>query len=384
MNIVLLFSFPIVVFIFILQVFTVTSADVALVDDNDSKMIPIDSDVSYQNITSIIINIDPYLLCDGAFFYDRIYPNTTFTIFPSNEGNGVTIETSPPNLVTVRTCIASKLSHCPDIYKDDDENNILEFDWNTDVSSTATSGGGVRIGVPPDQLQAVSIYGGHNVQVLDGFTHIIGLVVEGDGAILRASMTSLSNSTKELVLRNRAGKMHVETNIPVTDGRFFGGSQSWVETPFFHGFRVAGTLNGKATGYNGSQLNIKGDVNVSCYACSYYFVDDGAQLTVTGTITGTILIGDNSTVNAPSCDNVEFYYHNSLCNAWGNACTCNSTCNAGPQSVDVDVGDLPQNNQILYGMYTCGGSFYASFAQGYCTAILTITTATVLLIPYVL
>ena len=179
MNIVLLFSFPIVVFIFILQVFTVTSADVALVDDNDSKMIPIDSDVSYQNITSIIINIDPYLLCDGAFFYDRIYPNTTFTIFPSNEGNGVTIETSPPNLVTVRTCIASKLSHCPDIYKDDDENNILEFDWNTDVSSTATSGGGVRIGVPPDQLQAVSIYGRHNVQVLDGFTHITGLVVEG-------------------------------------------------------------------------------------------------------------------------------------------------------------------------------------------------------------
>ncbi|OEU12777.1 hypothetical protein FRACYDRAFT_270477 [Fragilariopsis cylindrus CCMP1102] len=348
MNIVLLFSFPIVVFIFILQVFTVTSADVALVDDNDSKMIPIDSDVSYQNITSIIINIDPYLLCDGAFFYDRIYPNTTFTIFPSNEGNGVTIETSPPNLVTVRTCIASKLSHCPDIYKDDDENNILEFDWNTDVSSTATSGGGVRIGVPPDQLQAVSIYGGHNVQVLDGFTHITGLHVRGDGAILRASMTSLSNSTKELVLRNRAGKMHVETNIPVTDGRFFGGSQSWVETPFFHGFRVAGTLNGKATGYNGSQLNIKGNVSNN----EYYFVDDNAQLTVTGTITGTIKMGDNSTVNAPSCDNV--------------ALNCNDcTCNAGPQSVDVDVGDVSQNNQILYGMYTCGGSFYASFAQGY-------------------
>ena len=175
MNIVLLFSFPIVVFIFMLQVFTVTSADVALVDDNDSKMIPIDSDVSYQNITSIIINIDPYLLCDGAFFYDRIYPNTTFTIFPSNEGNGVTIETSPPNLVTVRTCITSEFVYCSNIYKDDDENDILEFDWNTD----AISGGGVRIGVPPDQLQAVSIYGRHNVQVLDGFTHITGLVVEG-------------------------------------------------------------------------------------------------------------------------------------------------------------------------------------------------------------
>jgi hypothetical protein len=377
MNIVLLFSFPIVVFIFILQVFTVTSADVALVDDNDSKMIPIDSDVSYQNITSIIINIDPYLLCDGAFFYDRIYPNTTFTIFPSNEGNGVTIETSPPNLVTVRTCIASKLSHCPDIYKDDDENNILEFDWNTDVSSTATSGGGVRIGVPPDQLQVVSIYGGNNVQVLDGFTHITGLDVGGDDAILRASMTSLSNSTKELVLENRAGKMHVETNIPVTAGWFSGGGQSWVETPSFNGFRVGGTyLNGKATGYNGSQLNIKGDVDVS-YA-TYCFVDDGAQLTVTGTITGKIGWGDNSTVNATSCDNLEIWTK-SQCNA--------CTCNAGPQSVDVDVGDLPQNNQILYGMYTCGGedysSFYASFAQGYCTALL-ITTATVLLISYVL
>ena len=259
MNIVLLFSFPIVVFIFILQVFTVTSADVALVDDNDSKMIPIDSDVSYQNITSIIINIDPYLLCDGAFFYDRIYPNTTFTIFPSNEGNGVTIETSPPNLVTVRTCIASKLSHCPDIYKDDDENNILEFDWNTDVSSNATTGVSVRIGVPPDQLKSVRLSAYHDVQILDGFTNISELKVlnvSSYGGILRASMTSLSNSTSpnSLRLHNSGGKMYVQTNVPVKRSTVDNGGRSWIETPSYNDIYVEDS---------GSELYIKGDVDVS-------------------------------------------------------------------------------------------------------------------------
>ena len=339
MNIVLSFSFPIVVFIFILQVFTVTSADIVLVDDNDSKMIPIDSDVSYQNITSIIINIDPYLLCDGAFFYDRIYPNTTFTIFPSNEGNGVTIETSPPNLVTVRTCIASKLSHCPDIYKDDDENNILEFDWNTDVSSTATSGGGVRIGVPSNQLKVVWVHDGYNVQIVDGFTNITEVTVEED-SILHASMTSLISTKLELT--SYGGQLYVKTNVPVTWGNVYNGGQSWVETPSY---------NGDIFVRDDSKLSIKGDVDVRNSILGAEVSDD-SQLTVTGTITGTIICDDDSIVNAPSCDNIDS--------------SDDSTCNAGPQNVDVDVdvNDLSQNSQVLNGTCRCvddgDAMFYSS------------------------
>ena len=91
MNMVLLlFSFPIVVvFVFILQVFTVTSADdVALADNNnDFKMIPIDSDIDYQNI--VVIRIVPK--CTWGSQADVMtVPNTMFTIFPSNEGDGVT------------------------------------------------------------------------------------------------------------------------------------------------------------------------------------------------------------------------------------------------------------------------------------------------------
>merc|ERR1712194_376621 len=69
----------------------------------------------------------------------------------------------------------------------------------------------------------------------------------------------------------------------------------------------------------------------------------GAQLTVTGTITGTIFTSENSTVNAPSCDNVV---------SDGD----NSTCNAGPQTVDVD---LSQNSiRILNGTRNCDDDDY--------------------------
>jgi len=75
-----------------------------------------------------------------------------------------------------------------------------------------------------------------------------------------------------------------------------------------------------------SELFIKGDFDGGCYGGA---VSDGAQLTVTGTITGGPFNSyDDSTVNIPSCDNV--------------ISRDNSTCNAGLQSVnfDVDVGDL--------------------------------------------
>ena len=348
MNMVLLlFSFPIVVvFVFLLQVFTVTSADdVALADNNnDFKMIPIDSDIDYQNI--VVIRIVPK--CTWGSESDVMtVPNTMFTIFPSEEGKGVTVETSPPNLVTISTLDENGL----------DDNGLdsngfarpgrllgiyLNFEWNTDVSSTATSGG-VRIGVPPDQLQSVLVTG-NNVQILDGFTNITYLNVRNAGSILRASMTSLSNNSTELELTNIGGRMYVETNVPVTrvwvsnEGSSWArpnpnpsDGQSWIETPSITYFVLFG---------GGSELYIKGDVDDSRYDL---VVNGDEQLTVTGKISGTINSYDDSVVNAPSCDNVTIR-------------NITSTCNAGPQDVDfVIVGNLSQNSQILYGRNTCGG-----------------------------
>ena len=55
MNIVLLFSSrPIVIFVFILLLFAVTSADVALADDSEFND---DSDHGYQNISGIRIDL---------------------------------------------------------------------------------------------------------------------------------------------------------------------------------------------------------------------------------------------------------------------------------------------------------------------------------------
>ena len=109
-------------------------------------------------------------------------------------------------------------------------------------------------------------------------------------------------------------------------------------------------------------------------------VSDDAQLTVTGTIKGNIDIYDNSIVNAPSCDNI--------------ISSGNSTCNAGPQSVDVDVDvdDLSQNNQIPYVLWydrdRCVVEVSSSYASLYAqqgsysivfVIVITITTATVVL-----
>jgi len=328
---------PLIVVVFFLFLLIATCDDVvALVDDNDSTIImtPIDSDVD-QSIDCIYIDLS----CDDA---GSSVPNTMVTIFPSNNnddsgggGGGVTVETSPPNLVTVVPGGYGGLFNC--------ENDFKKFVWNTNVSSTATSGGGVRIGIPQDQLKVVIVDKGHTVQIFDGFTNAFYLHVEGEDSILRASMTSLSNST-ELELANFGGHMYVETNNPVKSGQFAFGGQTWVETPSFNSF--FSVFN------DGSKLNIKGDVNISTVGWQGVNgrVSDGAQLTVTGTITGNIKMDKKSTVNAPSCDNVREI-------SCDHKITCDgSICNAGPQSVEFDVGisGLSKNSQTLNGTYTCG------------------------------
>ena len=96
---------------------------------------------------------------------------------------------------------------------------------------------------------------------------------------------------------NDGGQMYVKTNVPVRRFDVSNGGQSWVEAPSINIIGVMG---------DGSELNIEGDVDVTN---NYYIgddkkVEDGAQLTVTGTIKVIVNNKNNSTVNAPSCDNV--------------------------------------------------------------------------------
>eukprot|EP00751_Fragilariopsis_kerguelensis_P032700 CAMPEP_0170976156 /NCGR_PEP_ID=MMETSP0735-20130129/48533_1 /TAXON_ID=186038 /ORGANISM="Fragilariopsis kerguelensis, Strain L26-C5" /LENGTH=294 /DNA_ID=CAMNT_0011398017 /DNA_START=43 /DNA_END=925 /DNA_ORIENTATION=+ len=282
-----LFSLVVVVIV----VFAATSVNVALADGDtaDYSMTPIDSDKNNIDIIQGIseINISPSPPCSGATNAgdDSSFPNTEFVTVTYDYGT-------------------------------------LYFKWNTDVSSTATSGG-VRIGVPSDQLLNIRVQGGHKVQILDGFTKINTLdTMEGTNTTIQASMTTLNSTFLEL--NNNMGQMYVTTNIPVDYSVIQGGGKSWVETPSYNGINVRGI---------DSDLQIKGDGDVSSYGGGS--VSDGAQLTITGTITGTINTTNDSIVKAPSCDNVNS--------------TGGGTCNAGPQNVDVNVGDLSQNSQILNG-----------------------------------
>jgi hypothetical protein len=357
-----------IVCVVILFGINVTSADVdvdvALLEDRstDYTFTPIDLDIDQSIINGIIIDLN----CDWLDAGSSV-PNTTFTIFPSNNddgsGSNITVETSPPNLITVRRSL---------LFGYDGGIGNLDLLWNTIVSSTATSGG-VRIGVPSDRLKRVLVISGHSVQIVDGFTNINYLSVDS-GAILHASMTTLSDSREpytdyygtqfadkpKLTTNNYGGQMYVKTNVPVRRFDVSNGGQSWVETPSIPSVIVLG---------DGSELNIKGDVDVT----SNWFngneekVEDGAQLTVTGTIKGIVNNKNNSTVNAPSCDNV--------------TSTTGSTCNAGPQSVDFDVGNLSQNSQILFGTYICSSSSLL-FAQGgyYSIAFVMLAAVTAMLI----
>jgi len=295
------------------------------------SMTPIDSDKNNMDIIQGIseISIDPSCSYNAVDNVMNSVPNTMFTIFPSdnndedgitnngsgNNNGGVTVETSPANLVTVRY-----------------EYGTLYFEWNTDVSSIATYGG-VRIGVPSNQLLNVRVRGGHIVQILNGFTKINTLDVMHTNAAIYASFnTTVVTTSTFLELNNFGGYMYVKTNIPVDYSYIQGGGQSYIETPSYNLIEVSGV---------DSKLHINGDVDVNSYSSSQDggSISDNAQLTVTGKIIGTITSRDDSTVNAPSCDNV--------------TSVGGSTCNAGPQKTDVD-NDLSQYNiQTLNGTRGC-------------------------------
>lgn len=247
-----------------------------------------------QSITAI--NINPN--CNGV---NGKMPNTIFTIESGNDG--VTVTTSPADLFIVSS-----------------SSGTLSFAWNPAVASSASStAGGVRINLPASQLKSVTVGGGYQAQILDGFTSVTSLESSG-GATLRATFTS-SSSTDFTLDNSGGGQMYVKSNVAITGGSIPGGSQAWVETPSYSNVNVSG----------GSGLSVKGDVGSGD-------VSGGATLTLTGTITGSVTNSGGATVNAPSCDGV--------------SSSGGANCNANSQSVNVDVST---QDETISGTSTCFG-----------------------------
>jgi hypothetical protein len=96
------------------------------------------------------------------------YPKAMFTIIPSTVAY---VSSYPANLVT------------PVV-----SGSVLEFEWNDAVSRGAKSGG-VRIGLPPDQLNGLSLDHTLTAQILSGFTSGPKLRVEG-ASTLKATLSS--------------------------------------------------------------------------------------------------------------------------------------------------------------------------------------------------
>jgi len=251
-------------------------------------------------------------------------PNTMWTIEPGDDG--VTVETSPADLFIVSS-----------------SGGTLSFQWNPAVTSSDSSsgGGGVKISLPASQLKSVIVGGGHQAQVLDGFTSVTSVESSG-GATLRATFTS-SSSTDFTVDTSGGAQMYVKSNVAITGGQVPGGSQAWVETPSYTNVDVSG----------GGGLRVVGDVGSGS-------VSGGARLTVTGTITGPINSSGGAVVNAPSCAGI--------------SSSGGATCNANIQSVDVDVSN---QGETMNGKFICFGGLGGIFNWSSSATDSKITTTTV-------
>jgi len=126
---------------------------------------PLDGD--FSTVNSVTISI-PYPCPSGT---TTTYPYPMFTIQPSTVAY---VSSFPADLVT------------PVI-----SGNELKFEWNDAVAKDATSGG-VQIGLPSDQFNKLLLADGLRAQILDGFTSVQSLEVNG-GSTLKATLTSNTN-----------------------------------------------------------------------------------------------------------------------------------------------------------------------------------------------
>jgi len=213
-------------------------------------------------------------------------PNTMFTIEPADT---VTVSSSPANLVTVSN-----------------DGEIMELEWNTDVTST-DGGRGVIIGIPAGQLKSVTVGSASSAQIMDGFTDVSSLDVYGASEVW-ATFSSLVLPGLSLSVSG-ASTAHIKSNVDITGGSISGASNANVETPAYTRLDVRGDSN----------LRIVGDISSGS-------VRGDSTVTATGSIKGSIDNSGASTINARSCGS-------SVSNSGA------SSCNSGTQSVTVNTSD---------------------------------------------
>jgi hypothetical protein len=240
-----------------------------------------------QSVTGV--TIDPGCNSDGS---DT--PNAMFTVEVSDDDAGVTVSTTPPNLVTAVV-----------------DGTTLSFQWTTDsetLSQVKGGSSGVKIGFPASQLTTITVKLQETLQVTDGFTSVTDLSFDGQSTT-RATFSSLTEGTTLSVNANGQATADVKSNVNV-QATSNGQSTLNVETPSCEQVNVNGQ----------SSMSVSGDVGGGS-------VDGQASLTASGSVTdGTTLSANGqSSVTISSCDNVS---------TGGQA-----SCNSGDIDVSVDVSE---------------------------------------------
>eukprot|EP00985_Skeletonema_marinoi_P032388 scaffold39121_cov139-Skeletonema_marinoi.AAC.1 len=228
------------------------------------------------------------------------YPYPVFTIQPSTVAY---VSSFPADLVTVAV-----------------SGNELQFEWNDAVANGATSGG-VQIGLPSDQFNKLHLGNSLKAQILDGFTSVQRLEVNGFST-LKATLTSNTNSALS-VSAEGASTAHVVTSTTISSVRSLGASTVQVQAESVSSIQAGGAskldIDGNVSGGGSVQgfstLRITGDMSGT-------LTNEGASTINANTITGSISTSFPSGVTAASCDNVQGDF----------------SCKVGdPPIVDVDV-----------------------------------------------
>jgi hypothetical protein len=245
------------------------------------------------------------LSCTGG----ENYPNLMFTIEPADS---VTVSTSPPDLVTVI-----------------EKSNALYFEFNSPVASKATSGG-IKIGMPADQLQSLIGSAASQVQIFDGFTSILSLDFSG-ASTLTANLSS--NAAPFSLKLSGASTLKVKSGSNILRGDISGASMAIIEAPSFEVPTVTGA----------STLLVDGSVVGAT-------VSGASTMTVSGAITGSVNNSGASTINGGTCSDQT---NNSGA----------SVCNDGEQDVTVTIAEQPttlSGNQICWGSGGWGSGGWGS------------------------
>jgi hypothetical protein len=273
---------------------TAATTNTTAADDSSTAdgFTPIDGDFSPVEI----ITISPQCPSNEK----TTYPKAMFTIMPSTVAY---VSSYPANLVT------------PVV-----SGSVLEFEWNDTVAKGAENGG-VRIGLPPDQFNELSLNYALTAQILSGFTSGPTLRVDG-ASTLKATLTSSPNSVFSLDV-NGASTAHVISNVQGS-ARSDGASTVKVQAPSLSSIvsngasklEVDGNVDGGSVD-GASTIFVTGDISGSLSI-------NGASTINANTISGSINSDGASAVNAASCDNVKS----------GTTSSCKIK---GPPSVNVDA-----------------------------------------------